>query len=1018
MNKNKILSLLTVFVMICTLIPMTLGFAEGISTQQTAIDTIVGVGLMNVDTDGNFLPEVQLTRGELASIISSMYLSGDDALIEWKEKFFKELDEEFETADSFSSSVEIFSDVDDTSEYYDAIKTVSELGIMTGYTDGSFGPEAQLTYEQAIKVMVTMLGYRARAEVYGGFPTGYIRMANDLKLLNGLSATTGNITKGDMATLIYNALDVRMLDIVSIGENVEYSAINTDTFLQRFLGMRKITGRVTDNGYSNFIGDQVKATEFMTIGGITVRTSDEKAYARGYLGRTVNAYVEDNNGDYTLVYAGLDGLDTVITIDIKDFKAYQKGSISYKAGEGTKTVSFDDNAYMILNGSGTASYNEATFDFSLGTISVVTPKGASKADMLIVEAFESYYIDYVDYVNKIAYSKKTVNGTYATDAIDLDRNDNFNLIVKKESGEASDITEITSGCVISVAEGVNSMTVITSLKKADNFVVNEISSVEGVTYVTNEKDTYPLSEKFVEAQGASSIVAGETYTLYIDIFGEVVYFKLGSTAADKYITAVVINSMQTTGLDQQTAIKIINSDGVVGAYDIASKIKVSDENNIESTYAENDFYSVIKDYHSIVRITLNKDGEINYLEFPIKQKTFGNPDNRLTEIFLPDTDGASNGQYRDLYFDNSGNVRGWYYKPGQGFAGQVLVNRTASKVFVCPKKPSTTDTDYENSLAIYNQQVIDEDYYQVSIPNDNFTDDGKHLVKAYTTTADSKFAEYLINQKTVAGTVIGHETRTFHVFNRQYQGIDGDGMPCTVISFFTGSSEKTAILSDECEGVESIMNPGVVLKVNEGGTEKNFELEKGDIFRYALDAFGKVETLQLIVDENASNPASDYTNKVGNLAFTQGKWHDNYAQGTTNPYGVQTNTSTGVNSFYSGGRFWSDGGNGYMRNALYWAVYTRNGNEICLTTQPLGVDGEKYELDELGNVFVTDSYVLSSVNAITIGANGVTVKSIPISELKTYELTENGCDRVFLSSRVGSPSSSYAYINYSADLEN
>jgi len=42
-----------------------------------------------------------------------------------------------------------------------------------------------------------MLGYKVKAELYGGFPTGYIRMATELKLLNGFSQTTGNITKGE-----------------------------------------------------------------------------------------------------------------------------------------------------------------------------------------------------------------------------------------------------------------------------------------------------------------------------------------------------------------------------------------------------------------------------------------------------------------------------------------------------------------------------------------------------------------------------------------------------------------------------------------------------------------------------------------------------------------------------------------------------------------------------------------------------------------------------------------------------
>ena len=198
---------------------------------------------------------------------------------------------------------------------------------------------------------------------------------------------------------------------------------------------------------------------------------------------------------------------------------------------------------------------------------------------------------------------------------------------------------------------------------------------------------------------------------------------------------------------------------------------------------------------------------------------------------------------------------------------------------------------------------------------------------------------------------------------------------------------------------------------------EGFKIEKGDIFRYATDAYGKIETIQIIVDENAYNPAASTANNAGNLYGTEGKWHSSYTAGTTNPYSARI-ANDGTPTFRSGGRSWSDMLGGYLRNALYWPVYTRGTNEICLTTQPIGGTDEKYELDENGDVFITDSYVLATVNAITIGANGVTVKSIPISELKTYELAGNNCDRIFMSTRVGVPQRTYAYVNYSADLGN
>ena len=77
MRINKILSLLVAFIMICTLIPcMTSAeeVEEPTFSQKMKYDTVVGLGIMSTDQDGNFLPETAVTSGELANIISAMFV--------------------------------------------------------------------------------------------------------------------------------------------------------------------------------------------------------------------------------------------------------------------------------------------------------------------------------------------------------------------------------------------------------------------------------------------------------------------------------------------------------------------------------------------------------------------------------------------------------------------------------------------------------------------------------------------------------------------------------------------------------------------------------------------------------------------------------------------------------------------------------------------------------------------------------------------------------------------------------
>ena len=52
-----------------------------------------------------------------------------------------------------------FSDVTPETEYYNAVLTAVGQGHINGFTDGTFRPDMTLTVEQAIKMMVTVLGF-------------------------------------------------------------------------------------------------------------------------------------------------------------------------------------------------------------------------------------------------------------------------------------------------------------------------------------------------------------------------------------------------------------------------------------------------------------------------------------------------------------------------------------------------------------------------------------------------------------------------------------------------------------------------------------------------------------------------------------------------------------------------------------------------------------------------------------------------------------------------------------------
>ncbi len=1011
---KRLCSLLLTVTVIFTVISGVFAQFNDVEKNTQAIDVVTGLGLMSGYDDGTFLPDNNITRSEFATMLAAILDSGDDEVQEWKNEFFKDMYEEtgfiedFEsTSDSYIEE-ELFIDVDDSNDAYNAIRLMKSMGLMEGVSLSEFDPEGNITVQQAIKVIVAMLGYKVFAEKQGGFPNGYISQGVSLGITDNIESLSGNLTRGDMAVMLYNALEVEVMQVAFVnsvnGVTASYQTVEGETFLYKVLGIVKLEGRMTDNGYTSLSGPSVNASEqYITIDGYTVQLNDNQNSIREYIGRHVYAYCDYNEEDdeCLLRYMMLSGRDEVTTFDVEDFDSYDETSISYyNDRDRLVKVSINKSAYLIYNGSAVDSYTEDIFDFNVGDVSIIRAKGENRADLIIVNSYTNIFVDYIDKTEKIIY--QTVvdgsTGEYNNLFVDLDDEDDDKYIFIYDSeGSEIDFENISLGSVLTVAQGSNVIKVMVSVATVQDYIVTSYNAEDGI--LSSGDVRYTVSRNLLNTDEASDIKAGNKYILYLDVFGEVakVVSVTSNTGAGVMISAIYADDEGEGDLK----IKYCSVDGVVTSVYPADKVYLIDCEGEKKKYERGRNFNVLseiledyidnKGYKGFFTYILNDEKLISTIELPGEQLAYGNEDNRLVAIRMIN-DGRD---YREKTDTSAIGSYGYYYKEGCGFAGKMMVEST-TPVFLI--NTSLAEEGSDDAYSVDTTSVFSNEHY--------------YEVKGFTTVADSIVAQYLIFERASSAKMSVSNSK-YAIVKSIKSGIDVDDNPIDIIEcYVTDEGDKELSVNegvlDEIEIIQdNPMTNDAGEPVDANGDPLHLTLEQGDAFRYQLDAYGNVERIQLVFDENAINPASG---GQGNLASSFGCWlYDSVTNSDSkyymfaNPFALHETSLT----FTSAARDVGSAGN--IRFSYYHPVSV-DGNIVKLTTQDLNCQS----YDDTNSKYITDNYVIGNIIFVEfLGGGKIDIYTGTADQLKTYAISGSSCDRVFVQSRMGSVSRVIAYRGFS-----
>ncbi len=838
-------SRLILFLLIFTTVVSTFSIAYAETNENLkndrAFNTSVGLGIIDEDKDKTS----NITRAELAHILCNLYgfFKQEDKESAWFDSFFGDADENVSLVVSDRDNSDYYSDVDISHAYYSEINMLASVRILNGFGDGTFKPDADVTNLEVCTAMINVLGYEKYASYYGGYPNGCASMSESLEISEGILSLTEKATYESVARIIYNSLEVPKCEVAFSGGDFQLNTDTGETLLNDVLEMEKITGIMTDNGLTSLAGDSEAEGDFVIIGDKRLSLGDVND--RNYIGYNVTAYYHTE--DEKLVYVEKNNKNKEIVLSSDDFISYNNYVLHYQKNDGynSKRASIATNASVIYNGFAERSFDESTFDFSDGTITLVAPDGGNTYKTIIVNDYENWFVSETDSEKYKIYNAAQDNDAATDDAmIDLtDAVENNSLYIYDKNGKTVDFSAIKPNNVLNIARGGrnnNIVKIIVSAENVESIQINSMGFSESNKTVLKTADgsEYIVSPSYYNTADQKSVRVNDTVTLYINAFGKVVWLtKEGSSAYTVGYVARVRSYIDDDG-NQTYSVRVYTENGKMETmYIRKEKVKFRKGDNLGNIKSE-DLYNDIKDYYGLIAFSKDENDEFTYIELPSVERNMN---------------GALQVMYKkpgvEIGYRNNGN---WHF-----FGNDKVIMNSETKMFKVPKLIENKD----------NEKLYDT--------KGNFVYNQKYEVSSYGFDGLSGLAQYVVWENDAA-TASEFSLNTgnnwkFVVVTNIYEGLNSDEEVGTIIE---GSSigYESELIDVElfCVEVDGVLSTNVAQDTLKSGA--TYKIKKGDIIRYLTDSSGEeVENVELFFRLDGENPAYPNGTK-GFLAGSIGKF--------------------------------------------------------------------------------------------------------------------------------------------------
>lgn len=838
MNKNlkKVISSVAALTMVASSVAaFAVDFpdVESTASYAQAVQELSALDVISGYDDGTFGPDKLVTRAEITKMIV-------DALAERS------------SAEASTESTK-FADVSADHWAKGYINQGVADGFIAGMSDTEFDPDANVTYVQAQKMLVSAIGYETYAQAQGGWPTGYKTYAASLDITKGISGITDSteLTRAQVAQMIDNAMDAPLCVIASW--KTEWNGSKTpnlevrdgkegrayETLFTEKHDAYKVYGRVTETSKTgsvdtdkvtfqvekadNFDDEEVKAdspvSEDMYIG-------DSKA--DNYLRTYSQALIQKNDDDeFTILSIAAAAANKSVTVASEDFdenKSTDEALYFFPAGttKGSTKYQLDttNGVTIYINGVESSKSIAELRDYldknetASVTLQKETETGSTstsaKYNTIMVSSYVTAIVDEViDKTNETSVNFDTYSsGIQAKMTVNKD-DDNYTYSFKLD-GKDIEAKDLQQNDVLNISYDTTG-----SFKDSSFYdVIVTRNVVDGVkcTSINDSKGEYTIGgTKYKAAEGMDIDVETSTeYSLYLDHFGRIA--KADENSVSKNY-GVLKNIYKKAGGDYMA--QIITKKGTEEEYKVDS-----DKVNEYATYLK--YATFYSDKEKKNRIdTTTKDWQSKVVAFDAPEYSTSQPKSVAypTQVVEYSVSSSSNKiTIKSVYNDPTSAVDTEYKESGNKIGSVKMADSTVIL--------DLSEVDTKDSYSV------------VSSLNDGspYTAYGYDKSKS-----DNTYRFVIITKGT--SSVFNSETQ-LAIFNGS-EVVDDDGDK-TAYNLVVNGEEKQFILDDD-----------VVITGNAGKTVAEDAFDEGDVLVYATNSEGYISRIySVFAAQNVLNGSS------------------------------------------------------------------------------------------------------------------------------------------------------------------